>query len=103
MFQLTERAGATLMVALVTADAPEELRIRLLSDSDGFSLGFDVEKYDDDVYAIDGQRVLIMDPASAQELANATLDMRGMRFCLVSQQRLPLGWTVPPNFDPSLN
>lgn len=103
MFQLTERAGKALMMSLAIADAPEDVRVRLAADSEGFSLDFDVEQFNDDVFAIGGKRVLIVDSTSAETLEDVTLDVRGTNFCLVPQPKQPLGWFVPPNFDPSLN
>jgi len=87
MLQLTDSA-ATLLREIQAQQEEAEKILRLVNRGDQFELAFDTAKEDDHVYQSEGTDVLLVEPAVAELLADATIDAQdtpeGPRLTLTS-------------------
>ncbi|MHC4414277.1 MAG: hypothetical protein ACYS0G_03230 [Planctomycetota bacterium] len=76
MLTLTDTAGAFLVDLLGEAEAPQEVAVRFVVETEGVSLRLDNERPGDESFSHDGRTVLLLDEEMSTMLTEKTLDVQ---------------------------
>jgi hypothetical protein len=75
MLTVTDAAGAYLVDLLGDAEAPEEVAIRFVVETQGLALRLDNEQPGDESFEHEGKKVLLLDEHMSTMLSEKTLDV----------------------------